>query len=112
MTAVRVYVGRDNRTRLELRQEGELVVANAVTRAQFKFGTWCLDTDGALASPPAPAPIELVADATAVEMQLGLVTDLTPGTYRGRLTVYDLNHPNGIAWSTVEVIVGTWAVCS
>jgi hypothetical protein len=106
MTAVRVYVGRDNRTRLELRQEGELVVANAVTRAQFKFGTWCLDTS------EAGDPIELMNNAQAVEMQLGLVTGLTPGTYRGKLTVYDLNHPNGIAWAEVSVLAQKWNVCS
>jgi len=105
VTAVRAYVNRSNRTRLELRQDGALVAANAVTRAQFRFGTWCLDTND-LAD-----PIELVADATAVEMQLGLVDGITPGTYRGKLTVYDLNHPNGIAWSEVVVEATAWNVC-
>jgi hypothetical protein len=105
MTTLRAWVGRANRQRLQLLQDGVAVADGAVTRAVLKFGDYCLDTD------EAGDPIELVDDATVVELQLGLVSGIAPMTATGRLTVYDNVHTQGIAWQEVLIDIGTWAVC-
>lgn len=105
MTVVAAHIGRANRTRLQLLRDGEVVTANTITRAQFRFGTWCLDTN-------TDSIISLIDNNTVVEIQLGRVTGITPGTYRGLLTVYDASHPQGIAWATVTVTAANWPVCS
>jgi len=102
---VTVYIARANRQRLLLEQDGETVVEGAVTRAQFKFGPYCLDTAGA-------DPIALTDSATVVEMQAGLVPDLNAGRYMGKLTIWDNLHPEGIAWGPeITVIARTWQGC-
>ena len=107
MSLLRAYIGRGNYQRLELRQDGELVAEDAVTRVTFKFGPYCLDTEAE--SPP--APIALTSNATVVEMQLGLVDNIKPGPYTGKLTVYDNPHPTGIAWTHVPLLVEVWPAC-
>jgi hypothetical protein len=104
MATLNAWIGRANRQRLELLQDGSTVSPGAVTRAQLKFGGHCLDTSGS-------DPIELVDSATVVEMQLGLTPNLSRGSYDGRLTIYDASHPEGIAWQKVLIVIGTWAVC-
>ena len=100
-----VWIGRDNRQRLRLLQDGEVVTEDAVARAQLRFGNYCIDTDAT------DDPIQLVDSATVVEMQLGLVPGLRAGLYRGQLTVFDNEAINGIAWQAVEISVNTWPVC-
>lgn len=107
MSPVRARVGRDNPTVLRLTIDNETVPQSAVTRAVFRFGDWCLDT-----SEPGD-PIELIDSATRVQMRLGLVQDIAPGIYPGRLTVFDAQSANGIAWgeSVIHVIVEDWPTC-
>jgi hypothetical protein len=99
-----VHIGRANRQRLRLEQDGEIVTPAAVTRAQFKFGPYCLDTAGA-------DPIALTDSATVVEMQAGLTPELKAGVYQGKLTIFDNLHPEGIAWASASVIVKPWQGC-
>ena len=106
MSLLRAYIGRDNVQRLELRQDGELVAENAVTRAQFRFGPFCIDTD------EVADPIELTDSATVVEMQLGRVEGASPGLLEGHLTVYDAVHPEGIGWQSFMVLVERWPACA
>ena len=104
MATLYAWVGRANRQRLQLLQDGSSVTSGAVTRAVFKFGDYCLDTDEA-------DPIALVDGATVVEMQLGLVSGLRRGTIPGKLTIYDNINTNGIAWGDSLVVVEPWDVC-
>jgi hypothetical protein len=99
------YLGRANRYRYQLKQDGEVVQVNAVTRAQFKVGPVCLDTD-------VPGDeITLTDNATVVEVQPGLADDLEEGMFEGMLTIYDVDHPEGIAWARFPVYVYGWEVC-
>jgi hypothetical protein len=103
-----VYINRNNPIRLVLYYGDPLVpVPNgAVTRAIFRFGRYCVDTD-------IPAdPIELIENETQVRMFLGLISDLREGTYMGYLTIYDAEAPHGIGWGRAErVKVIPWPVC-
>jgi hypothetical protein len=106
------YIGRSNveTLTLEYRPEGEdeftTVPVTTVLRAVFKFGVYCIDTD------EVGDPIELSADATKVHLQLGLIPLLAPGRHRdGKLTIYDAEHPEGLAWADYRVRVESWPVC-
>ena len=104
MSRIEVPIGRGNRTRLQLQSDGEVVTAGAVTRAVFRFGEHCIDTQD---SPL----IELTDSATVVEMRLGLIEGLAKGRHKGWLTVYDNPHPEGVAWYETRVDIVDWPVC-
>lgn len=111
MIELKAFVGRGNLDVLSLEYVpvGETsyrrVAEGAVTRAILRFGAYCLDSDDS------EHEIELAQGATAVNVRIGLVPDIEPGTYHGHLTVYDSEHPNGIAWEYVRVKVEPWGVC-
>jgi hypothetical protein len=104
-----VFVGRANKIFLTLLQDGssDNVRSDAIYRAMFKFGDFCVDTDNL------DDPIELIEDNKKIQMQLGLVPGIQPGIYDGRLTVFDTGAPMGIAWGDpVKVKVYTWETCN
>jgi hypothetical protein len=110
--SIDAYVGRDNARTIDLKLGGALVDADTVTRVVFRLGDYCLDT-----SEPTD-PFELVENATAVTMQLGLwsyATDGTvTGTVTGHLVVYDAVATNGLAWpegETINVTFHDWEAC-
>ena len=105
MITVNAFVGRSNRQRLQLLQDGEPVAPGAITRAVLRFSTYCLDT--AVGNDP----IALVDDATVVETQIGLLTDLEPVIATGTVTIYDNLAVDGIAWQRVLVNVKPWETC-
>lgn len=105
MTTLYAHIGRANRQRLALLQDGQAVAGGAVTRAVLRFGPYCLDTD------EAGDPVALVDGATVVEAQLGLTPGITQGAHRGKLTIYDNLNTEGIAWQDVIVVVDRWNVC-
>jgi hypothetical protein len=109
MTSLVAYIGRDNEERLELLNNGSVVTAGAVTRAVFKFSAWCLDTeiDSEVFYFLNPANQTLC-------FKLGLVEGIRVGTFTtGRLTIYDHQNQNGIAWGPrMTVIINAWPVCS
>lgn len=102
-----VYQHRGNSIRLVLQQDGQPVDEGAVTRAIFRFGDYCLDTNG-----DGSDFINLVENGTKVELFLGLVPGLAVGTYSGFLTIYDADSPDGLACGEkVRVKVQEWKTC-
>lgn len=110
---ITVFNDRDNVTRLELLEDGELVPEHAAKRAVLRFPASssptgdevCLDTD-------VDAEIELTDNATVLELRLGQQSQtLRPGLHRAKLTIYDNPHPNGIAWEELLVDVVGWSTC-
>ena len=98
-----VFIGRDNKLTLTLFQNGEAVTAGAITRAVFKIDDYVADTE------QAGDPIELVEEATKIVLKPGLITGLVPGTFSGKLTVYDTEATNGVAWGgTIKLNVFSW----
>ncbi len=102
-----VYISRGNVTIFLLKQDGQEVVGGAVTRAIFRFGEYCIDTDNP------HHPISLIDNSKAVRMQLGLVNNLQIGRAIGRLTIYDTVVTEGIAWGeSVKINIQEWKTCS
>ena len=103
---IQVYQGKRNKIVLTIKQDGATVNPGAITRAVFRFGAYCLDTD---VSSPA---IELIENETQVQLRLGLVEGILPGHYVARLTVYDLLMPEGKAWpQPLNINVLSWEGC-
>ena len=101
-----IYINRDNKTVFNLLQNGEAVTADAITRAVFRFGDFCADTN------VAGDPIQLIEDATKVQVQAGLIPDLVEGSFEGKLTVFDTLSENGLAWGkAIKIKVISWPVC-
>lgn len=103
----KIYLQRGNRIRRELTRDGESLSSNdksAISRVQAWINeSVCLDTDNA------DDPIEY-ADGY-VTIQGGLASGLVEGTYEVKLTVYDLENPEGLAWGSFQVEVVSWPVC-
>jgi len=101
------YINRGNTEKLELIQDNQRVTANAVTRAVFRFGVYCLDTEVDNAE-----LIELIDNAQVLRLRLGLVPNLIAGTYKkGTLTLYDELTEHGKAWIRADVRAELWPVC-
>lgn len=101
------YIGRDNEARLELLQDGVLVVASAVTKAVLKFGTFCLDTEV-----DTDEIYFLTSNNQTLCLKIGLLTGLVAGNYSdGKLTLFDAVNTNGLAWVDLTISVKDWSVC-
>lgn len=104
-----VYNSRDNLITWRLEREGRLIEADVVTAAALHIApasggqTVCLDTRD-------DQELELVDQSRRVQARLGHL-GLTPGGYRVSLTVYDVRHPEGIAWDTDVIRVVDWPSC-
>ncbi len=105
MSAITVYKGYNGKTVLPLTIDGLPPAENAIIRAMFVFGEYCLDTESS-------GLITLIDDAQSVQLELGLVVNLDTGNYRGFLTVFDAQSPNGIPWGEiVPISVRDWQSC-
>jgi hypothetical protein len=101
------YLDRENEERLELLQDGVLVVAGAVTKVVLRFGEFCVDSDV-----DTDVIYFLDSDKQVLCLRLGLTADLVVGKYKkGTLTVWDSLSEFGIAWAEITVVVKPWAVC-
>lgn len=109
-----VFIGRENQEAIQLkyRPRGESdfqVVANdSVTRAVFRFGPYCLDTETDV-----DGLISLEENATIVALKLGLIDDLEAGEYTGRLVIFDgARVDHGLKWGPQYVVrVMSWGIC-
>jgi len=106
MQVLTAYIGRDNEEALQLLQDGALVAEYAVTRAVFKFGTYCLDT-------AVDTDIFYFDDNHQIlYLKLGLINDIVAGIHRdGQLTLFDSSTTIGYAWDSFIVSVQNWPVC-
>jgi hypothetical protein len=100
-----IYIGRDNVEAFDLLIDDVLVTVDTITKAHFKFGDYCIDTVNDAAK------IALTESKTRVEITAGHISGLAVGVYEGKLTCYDAEATNGIAWEDFNVQVETWPVC-
>jgi len=102
------YTGMSNENRLELVQDGVLVVASAITGAILKFGDYCVDTD----NDPDNIYFLSGSDNQILCFRLGLIPDIVSGRYRaGMLTLVEAGDIFYDAWSSVDIWVKPWSVC-
>lgn len=102
------YIGRDNEEQIQLKQNNILVTTGAITRAVFKFGSYCLDTDI-----DTDEIYFLNDERTVLCLKLGLVTDIVPmANTVGKLTLFDVNNANGLAWAEINVTAVLWDLCT
>ena len=92
-----VFVGRDNVIARELLQDGEPPVPG-INRVVAHIGDVTLDTD---------TDPEISYSDNVVTIRLGGKT-LRYGLNICRLTVYDVAHPNGLAWDEFPVLLLDW----
>jgi hypothetical protein len=104
---ITAYIGKENIVTITLKQDGATVEPDAITRAMFKFGEYCLDTS------VLTDPIELNSNKTAINLQIGLLPGIVQGSYVGKLTIFDPEIVNGKAWGdSITVYVLPWETCS
>ena len=109
-----VYIGRENEEALQLkyRRRGEsdfrIVEDTSVTRAVFRFGPYCLDTETDV-----DGLISLEENATMVILKPGLIAGLAAGEYTGRLIIFDgARVDHGLKWGPKYVVrVVSWGLC-
>jgi hypothetical protein len=112
-TTLNAYVGRDFDEIILLEylpvggSDYETVPIDTVTRAVFRFGDYCIDTDEVEHADL----ISLTENATQVEMKIGMISGLVQGTYKGWLTIFDAVNTNGIPWQLCKVQVWPWPIC-
>lgn len=94
-----IYAARGNINRTVLTKNGAVLPLGEATRAQLTLKSvddtelyFHIDTDNI------SDPIKLVDSNTVVEMRLGLIDGLVPGSYTGWLTVITNDNPDGEAW--------------
>ena len=102
------YVGMANEDRLELVQDGELVVASAITGAVFSFGDYCIQT-----GVDTSQIYFLDSDNQVVCLRLGLIDAVAVGRYKdGQLSLIEGgNEAEPLAWAPIEVRMVDWSVC-
>ena len=99
------YLGRANSARILLLKQGR-PVSSGFERAVIRFGEWCVDTSAE------NHPAQIVESGKAVDVQIGLIPGLRRGQYTARLTVYDQENPEGLAWPTpIGVFIQPWDAC-
>ena len=96
-----IYLGRDHQVRYWLKHRDPETLAvvpippNFVTRVQLQLQgmrSYCVDTDDPF------HPITLLDDARVIGMRLGRAEGLKTGEYKGWLTIFDAQSPNGTPW--------------
>jgi len=103
-----IYLERDNVILLELQQDGQTVTQGAVTRAVLWFPSRAgVDGNSVVFDTDTDSDITLEVSQTQVRIQAGQ-RPMNPGVYTAYLTIYDQNHPNGIAWASVPTRVRVW----
>ena len=103
---IEAYKDRENKVRIHLHQDDELVTPDVVNRAMIYLGNFCLDTD------QESHPIELVEDNQAVDVQFGLIDGVIPGRYQAYMTIYTSQDLEGLAWGEpFMVMVHEWPGC-
>ena len=111
-TLLNAYIGRnfEDVVLLEYIPVGstayETVANDTVTRAVFKFGDYCVDTDEALDADY----ISLETNATRVALRLGGISGLAAGLYKGYLTIFDAVNTKGLPWVDFTVHALPWPV--
>lgn len=104
-----IYLNRDNEVRFRLKQNKKDVVENSITRVTI----WLPSAASASTDSPiifdTDVDSELLLENDKKDLVISLgQADLNPGTYLCYITVFDPDHPNGIAWARESLRVDTW----
>lgn len=105
-----IFLDRDNEVRFRLKQNGRDVKEDAVTRVTLWLpAAASSETDEPIVfdTDTSPSEIYLNADATEVTLFLGH-SPVNSGAFVGYITVYDPNHPNGLAWAKETIRIKDW----
>lgn len=98
---ITIYINSDHQIRYRIMhldsKTGNVVPVppNHINRVQLYLRgirTYCIDTD------EATHPITLMDDAKIIGLRLGRIEELRTGQYKGWLTLFDAESPNGIPW--------------
>lgn len=103
-----VYLGRDNTITLTLAHGGVAFKPDTIT----KVALWVPGTAFANGLPrlfDAAPEVTLIDNATKVRLALSN-TGMQVGAYYCYLTVYDIAHPNGVAWDALTINSVVWPV--
>jgi hypothetical protein len=103
----KAYIGRDNVTKRVLRIDGKELTSDeklAVTRVVVNIGSHCLDTLDSNEQ-------NISYAGGVVSMTIGLIENIRPGKYVGKMTVYDNELANGKAWGSFNIEVYPWSEC-
>ena len=101
MITIDIYKDRDNKVSIELDSNGVAQNISALTRATLSIGDLLLDSN----------VHSNVFDWTTsgasgqLDISAGHVNRLLTGTFKGRLTIYDVTYPNGLVWDECVVNV-------
>lgn len=107
-----VYLGRDNVIVWELLQNNKTVQEDAITHAKLWIPEELTDVSEPIVASTDPEEdmydgLKLIDNDTKIEARLGSLP-LKKGYGMAFLTVYDSDHPNGIAWGGITLIVKDW----
>lgn len=100
------YTGRDNAEDLVLLDDGTPIDTTALTRVVLGFGG--TDIDSQTVPEAFQWPVSLIYEGASVKgLRLllggqGLADGMSPDV---RLTVYDVDHPNGLVWTERLVVL-------
>lgn len=105
-----IYIDRDNTVKIELllnnrklgRGGGNQVISS-ITRAVVY-----IEEDNVTLDSDIDPELSLTDQETAILITYGEKLNLTPGTYSCKLTCYDINHPNGVAWASFRLRIEQW----
>jgi hypothetical protein len=92
------YIGYDNTIDIKLLEDGETVDLSSVTRMTLTVAGATID------SLEDPDVFDWSAGDGVLVLALG-DQELTAGTYRARLVVYDEKHDDGIVWEDFALVV-------
>lgn len=99
---IRAYAPRDNEVVRELLIDGNSLTTeqqNAITDVHIHIGDVCIKmSDG-----------DITLDGGVITVRLGKFVDA--GVHKAKVTVYSIDHQDGIAWEYWLVIVEAWEVC-
>lgn len=103
-----IYLKRDNKIKLRLQADGMTVPPGQVSKVVF-FIPGDLTTDGEdiILDSALNNEVALRDSKTVVEITAGFL-DLKRGSGTCYLTIYDVAHPNGLAWDTVQLVISDW----
>lgn len=108
MTAnLKIPIGTDDATLFKnLKYQDPLidVPENTITRAMFRFGPYCLDTDDG------DGLFVFQANRTQIKAKMGLIPNLEPGEWQGYLTLFDADGKH--AWKSYRKVTAEhWPIC-
>lgn len=93
-----VYLGRDNEVRWQLQVDGVVVPNNSITSAELFIPAEALSDGVGVTYTTPSSQISLENNNTEVVLFLGHEEKILPGRFKCRLTLFDGDDTEGLAW--------------